>query len=68
MQKLILGFLLGLSLHFLMGAYSNGAEQELSKMRNEMRQTNQHLDSIERSLDRMDDAFSSSGLRVKVDR
>lgn len=68
MQKLILGFLLGLSLHFLMGAYSNSAEQELSKMRNEMRQTNQHLNSIERSLDRIDDAFSSSGLRVKVDR
>jgi CHASE3 domain sensor protein len=68
MQKLILGFLLGLSLHFLMGAYSSTAEQELSKMRNEMRQTNQHLNSIERSLDRIDDAFGSSGLRVKVER
>lgn len=68
MQKLILGFLLGLSIHFLMGAYSNTTERELANMRSEMRQTNQHLSKIERSLDRIDDAFSSSGLRVKVDR
>lgn len=69
MQKLILGFLLGLSLHVLMGAYaSNGNQQELAQMRSEMRETNRHLSNIERSLDRMDDAFGSSGLRVKVDR
>lgn len=69
MQKLILGFLLGLSLHFLMGAYANnGNQQELAQMRSEMRETNRHLSNIERSLDRIDDAFGSSGLRVKVDR
>lgn len=69
MQKLVLGFLLGLSLHFLMGAYaSSGNQQELAQMRSEMRETNRHLSNIERSLDRIDDAFGSSGLRVKVDR
>ncbi len=68
MQKIILGFLLGFSIHFLMGAYSASTEQELSKMHTEMRETNRHLNSIERSLDRIDDAFGSSGLRVKVDR
>lgn len=68
MQKLILGFLLGLSLHFLMGAYASSNQQDLSQIRSEMRETNRHLSNIERSLDRIDDAFGSSGLRVKVDR
>lgn len=67
MQKLILGFILGLSVHFLMGAYSN-SERELSQIRSELSETNRHLGSIERSLDRIDNAFGSSDLRVKVDR
>ncbi len=68
MKKLGLGFLLGLSVHFLMGAYAGSNERELERMRTEMRQTNRHLGNIERSLDRIDDAFGSSGLNVRVQR
>lgn len=68
MKKLALGFVLGLSVHFLMGAYASSNERELQQIRSEMRETNRHLSNMARSLDRIDDAFGSNGLKVQVAR
>lgn len=68
-QTLLLGFLLGLGVQLLMGAAeTRDLEREIQQLRSEVSSTNRHLDQIARSLDRMDDAYSSSGLKVLTPR
>lgn len=62
------GFLLGFACQFIMGAYSNTqTDRELQSMRQSLEESNRYLSQISRSLDRMDDSFGSSYLRIKND-
>ncbi|MGV3525257.1 MAG: hypothetical protein ACO1RX_13580 [Candidatus Sericytochromatia bacterium] len=68
-HTLVLGFLLGVGVQLLMGAAeTRDLEREIQQLRSEVSTTNRHLDQIGRSLDRMDDAYSSSGLKVLTAR
>lgn len=66
MKQLTIGLALGLSLSLLTGASADtAAEREIARLRAELEVSNRHLDQIVRSLDRIDDAFSSGRLNVK---
>lgn len=65
-KSLLLIMAAALSLQFLMGASSTSElEREVERLRSELATSNRHLEQISRSLDRMDDAFGSSALKVQ---
>lgn len=69
MKNFFLGLSLGLSAYLLMGAAStSNTDREIERLRSELSDTNRHLAQMVRSLDRIDDAFGSSYLKVRNDR
>ncbi len=65
-KNILFGFVLGISVHFLMGATTTSElEREVGRLKDELSESNQHLSNISRSLDRMDDPFGSSYLNIK---
>lgn len=65
-KNILFGFVLGLSVQFLLGATSTSElEREVSRLKDEVSESNQYLSNISRSLDRIDDSFGSSYLNIK---
>lgn len=68
MKQIGIGFMLGIVCQFLVAAYSNTqTDREIQAMRQELEESNRYLSQITRSLDRIDDPFSSSYLKIKMD-
>ena len=68
MKQIGIGFLLGFLCQFLVAAYANTqTDREIQAMRQELEESNRYLSQITRSLDRIDDPFSSSYLKIKTD-
>ena len=64
-----LGLAFGLAAHLLLAASSSAqTDREIERLRSELRNTNRYLEQMARSLDRIDDAFSGSQLRVRSER